>query len=266
MKHLLIPFFILLSINCFSQPQFEIGRGSTLISLISKDTIWIAADRRVSNKNAPQSETIKIRGNNNLYYGIAGNALIMSPYNKTDTIFSAFRSMDSIINYQKDLSKCFISFNDYAVSNLTAILQSMEIKFPKQFASLFQIEDDNFLEFFICSFRDNKKYFLSRQLYINGSIKNWSLSKRSADSSVDIKKVDSGGMLLQPMGQYNNLYNFLGLKNGYLNRNNIRQRMICLIEEEANKNEFVGMPADLLILSNNKAEWLYNNKACVIKE
>ena len=92
---------VFISATTYSQPKTSepiLSHGSIIITLITNDSIVIAADSKQSNRNNPNSYTnnFKIGSGNNFYYAIAGNLIRLSKQNSADTL-DVYKIMDSII-------------------------------------------------------------------------------------------------------------------------------------------------------------------------
>lgn len=114
MKYIFVSLF-LLSLNSFSQVSHStIGGGTTVLIVITKDTIWMAGDSKMnfSFTNKKWVSTVSKIGNyKNIFFGFSGKAIILLD-KKGDTIFNAFRVMFEGLKKYNDLEKAAKYFTE----------------------------------------------------------------------------------------------------------------------------------------------------------
>ncbi len=97
MKYVFAATIILLGIQANAQYKFK--GGTTIITLLTKDSIWMAADSKQSDLRHGRftyNHRLKIIEVENVFFAIAGNATsIVSP--QKDTVFNAYKTLSILV-------------------------------------------------------------------------------------------------------------------------------------------------------------------------
>lgn len=239
--------------------EFELTHGTTILTMIMKDTIWMAVDRKVSDVESNEfSLQIKIHETNNIYYSFAGLGRLFN-IRTGDTIFYAPKVMENVINKKKAFVNSFNEFNDLVIDKLKIVGNVLRNKNEREFKKYFHV-DTTLFEVMMVGFVDEKPYFISRGYGFKGDFNNWKIEIRST-------LFHDGQPKFLMTGQRDHIEKFLAKNENYFLHNDYVKKLVCLIEMEAKGDSTsVAMPADVLILYKNGHRWNLNNKRCLIKQ
>lgn len=125
---LLLSFVFLFSTKSLCQ----IGSGTSILMLINKDTITIAADSRRIFTKLDGSKTIvtvkKIWNVGEIFFFMSGITVVVNLDKPNDTIFNASKAMYYFLSKEKDINKCFMKFNDSTVKKLHWVVKEAKNK------------------------------------------------------------------------------------------------------------------------------------------
>jgi hypothetical protein len=248
MKLLCLFVFILLNLQSVSQESaedFVSLNGTTVIVSASKDTIWLAADRKVGGTS---QQMVKIGELNKIYYGFVGHAVLI---NNQDTFFNAFRVMEYAIKKGKTLENAFNIFGDTIISRLKIIGDTIQKTRPDAMRGFL---NQSYFGFVMTSFVNGKSVIKTKAFGFVGTISSWRVSLGDTNNIKDPKRT-------VVLGERNTISKFLNQNKTFLDHPN-RSKFICLIEKEAKDNPNVGMPVDLVAIYKGGGKWSFNNLRC----
>jgi hypothetical protein len=156
---------ILISFFSFSQ----IGSGTSILVIVTKDTIFIGADskRKFTHLNGTVQfvKEKKIWNVGETFLFMAGNTIVINEDAK-DTVFNVYKIMQYFVSKHETIESCFKSFNDSAIKKFNWITKNSKqreeyIKYPE----LFDIGLAKFVgkvpKVLICRYRIDKNYVIS---------------------------------------------------------------------------------------------------------
>lgn len=236
-----------------------IRHGTTILTLVSPDTIWIAADSKVAEVTSYNSTTgnslsqNKIFETNGIIYGFAA---ILKCSNKSGmSLFDSQKIMDSIIKDRKQFQSSAIAYKDAILVKLTELLDSLVLKESHAFIDKYMNEPIH--TFLMASFgNEGPKYY--SQSYIIAKNGNAYKIQEMQPSIYDY------GTMYFMTGSKKAIKEFLNLHPDYFGDfHEMKKKLICLISLEAKKNlADVGMPVDVVELYRNDFKWFLDNKEC----
>lgn len=210
--------------------------GTIIITLISKDTIWLGADSRTSSLtdkgySVNKEGMCKIYSTNDIVYAMAGHVRYV------DNSFNFIEIMQECINEQKDFDSSLHLFEQRARAQIQSILK----KFSRSsINTLVETNNGSFLSVVAISFVNGEKKMKEMKFSIAVANKNkWNvLYKEIADSEVGSLRFIGHAANASKFVRDNNL--FLG------NGRNIPGKINDLIEIESKSSITVGLPADVI--------------------
>lgn len=138
MKPLLLLSLLPTFFNSFSQSNFTIAGGTTIIYVVTKDSIVIAADSKQSHavgmiKRKSTTDT-KIKVKNNIFYAMSSDFVTISTPEKKE-VFNGYLLVDSLLRVNKNIDWVFDKFNLLATTRLDNIFKMMPKKMTKPYYS-----------------------------------------------------------------------------------------------------------------------------------
>lgn len=135
---LLIILLFFLFNNVFCQNEgFTISGGTTTITVLTYDTIWIAADSKRTSihefGNTPTHDIFcKIGNTKNIYYTFTGDIPFINNAAGIE-VFNAYKLMNKGIVESKKLSSSYNKFNEFIITDLNAVFNKMPRNFYIQY-------------------------------------------------------------------------------------------------------------------------------------
>lgn len=238
-----------------------IRRGTTIFTVVSPDTIWIAADSKVAEVNGNNSPTgnssnrNKIFETNSILYGFAA---ILSGNDKFGKeLFDSQKIMDSIIKEKKSIQSSFSGYKDAILIKLNELLDTLLFKEYYTFIEKYTHEPIH--TFFMASFENEGPKYYSQSYTI---VKNGNKYKiREEQANI----YDYGTMIFM-IGRKETIKKFLQSHPNYFsNFTSMREKLTCLISLEAKENPIdVGMPVNIVEIYKNDFKWFRDNKECIM--
>ncbi len=240
------------------------GGGTSIFALVTKDTIWLAADSKGNNTSYsspienPKSKTkffteCKIGKTDNIYYAFTGNFVYAKKLNGK-LIFSS----DSIIKQSvikcKTFEKSIIDFDVIIKKKLNETLAIMKSLDPKHFVAINNLV---LLEGIIVSFFDavpKFKYMRYDLKEANETFEIISNKDNGPDHYPFSKPIGYNEAIIESLKNPNSLHWKIKGK---------KEQLIYLINLEVERHpDFVGAPIDILSITNKGCTWLTQNKEC----
>ncbi len=242
-----LKFFIIFLLTCTlgvatHAQNNTLQNGSIIITLITKDTIWIGADSRTSSltdKGYTTNELgmCKIHYTNNVVYAMSGHVRY------TDNSFNFLEIMDGCVRSENNFDAAINLFKQKATSKIESILKKFSTKSIKQ---LIKQNNGAFLSVVALTFVNNEKQIHEMRFSIEATGRNkWKVNYREKTDN------DEGSLRFMGHATQASLYvkeNPLFFGNGM----DIPGKIIELIKiESAKGSTTVGMPADVISVYNN---------------
>ena len=243
---------------------FVLKHGTTILTYVSKDTVWIASDTKTQQIDTKENKTTniterKIYKTNNMYYAFCGVPSIEA---NGKEIYNAKSIMEKIINSGANFKEVYNRFNEAIANKLNEFLDSLVKKKNGKNASatLAYFSKNILLEFLIVNFSGEKLNYVSKAYTFKKINEVYSLEGKNS-------QFFEGEEDLYMIGQREIIKPFLIKNPSYiLRKSQMKERLICLINMESigNPNN-VGMPADVFVIFKNGYKSFLNNKSCIIK-
>lgn len=232
---------------CWANGQYkgDIGRGTIILSLITKDSIVIAADSKVTFTNLPDATIKKIARYKNTYYSFSGFTTIRDMeghvfYSMKDTIQSALKHNKSFEEIVIALKKKFTNSIPIIYENSSQL--SLEQLFPNR----------RFIELSLVRYNNNVPQYLFGSFYIDGP----SLLKCSFRFQPD-DSLSHTYPLINSNGHHYAVDSFLQKNPAYFKEGITLQKLVYLINLEAKKYpDAIGYPVDVVIIKPKSKKWL----------
>ena len=260
MKYLLV-LILSLPIKSLSQhKQFKFTGGTTNITLVTKDSIWMAADSKIS---SPAGDSIglfcKIVHVNNVIYTISGAYVWISTTlqdtfpTSPDTLFDCYALLRQILLSTNSIDKCYERFNEIATPLLTRVFNLVKNEegqddFSKRIDFIFEIVMAGFN-------KDSLEY------------KCWNYTLKNKEGIPYVISTEFPRRFAYPFvhvgGFQDGIRPKLKENPNYITDGNIKERLTELIELSINENsKNVGLPINIIMGYKNGYKWLTDNKIC----
>jgi hypothetical protein len=210
--------------------------GTIIITLISKDTIWLGADSRTSSLtdkgySVNKDGMCKIYSTKDIIYAMAGHVRYV------DNSFNFIEMMQECINEQQDFDSSLQLFEQRAKVEIASILKKFS---RKSINALVETNKGSFLSVVAISFVNGEKKMKEMKFSIEAISNNkWNvLYKETSDSDLGSLRFIGHAANASKFVRDNNL--FLG------NGKNIPGKISDLIEIESKNSITVGLPADVI--------------------
>jgi hypothetical protein len=245
---------LLLASAVQAQDKALLLNGTMIITLISRDTIWLGADSRTSaltNKGYTVNKQgmCKIYSTDNIIYAMAGHIRYV------DNSFNFSDMMRTCIGEEKDFEKSMKVFEQRAKTEISSILKRFS---SKSVNTLIETNNGSFLSVVAISFVDGERKIKELKFSIQAASKNnWNVIYRETN--------ESGEGSLRFVGHAANASRFIKNNNMFFgNGKNIPGKLVELIElESANGTTTVGLPADVISIYNNGFKRVINSGLCI---
>ena len=251
-KQLLIVLAIVLY-SCSIQAQEALLNGTIIITLISKDTIWLGADSRTSaltekGYSTNQNGMCKIYSTNDVIYAMAGHVRY------TDNSFNFIEIMRNCIAEQDDFSTSMKLFESKATKEIRSILKKFSVK---SINTLVKTNNGSFLSVVAISFVNGEKKVKEMKFSIKTvGTNNWKVIYNQTED-FNVGTLRFVGHASNASGYVNNNQQFFG------NGRNVPGKIIDLIKLESAKGKgTVGMPADVISIYNNGFKKVITSGLC----
>jgi hypothetical protein len=262
---ILLCIIILLIINIQMTTEnknlLRLKRGTAIAAFVKKDTVWIAADTKVTTTNErgqilEVKKVRKIHQTDGVYY-----AFVELPEVIYDgkTIFSAITTLDDIIWKVKDRNKVVAQFVDTTLKQLDELISIYKQIAADQLLEMYTRK--SILGFIVVWFDNGEARFEQRTFRFEKTLTGFKTVLEPART-----KFPENNLLL--LGSYENAAKFLQENKKYfVGFKDMKERIICLVKEEADKNsEWVGLPIDAVEIDKGGPKWYLDNTECKIKE
>lgn len=229
------------------KPVYSLGHGTTILVLITPDTIWVAADRKTTMSGSTHYiEHTKILQSESAFFAMSGVILIKDLI-KNRIYFDAQNAMLKILKQQNDDIKISCEkYTDSIKKTLMASSLDTRIQFLRGFLNI------SVFDFVIIKGDKNGMDYIHRAIFIKG--KPDSLIFTTRDEVNDIPNA------IMFLGRHDYVNEYLTKNPNYLHGfKDIKGKLTCLIKIESDKSRYVGMPVDVLVLYKNKHKWYYKN-------
>ena len=210
--------------------------GTLIITLVSKDTIWLGADSRTSSltdrgSTANKNGMCKIYYTNDIIYAMAGHVRYV------DNSFNFLDIMRSSISEQHNFEGSMKVFEGRAKKEIRSILKKFS---RKSINTLIKTNNGSFLSVIAISFVNGEKKIKEMRFSIEAANNNWNVIYK------DNKQIGEGS--LRFVGHAVNASKYVRDNNLYFgNGRNIPNKIVGLIKLESTKGTTtVGMPADVI--------------------
>ncbi len=242
-----------------SKTDLVLKHGTTILTLVSPDSIWIAADSKISEttgnntRTENSSSSKKIYKTNNTVYGFA--AIITASTKSGESFFESRPIMECILKKRKST---LISFEQYKDSIILRLNQLLDTLILNRYTDLIdKYTKEPIHTFIMTSFENGKPYYFSQSYIIakvNGDFKIQEMKGDIYDYGTTFFIVGNKEIIKIFLSKNQN--HFDGLKK-------VKDKLVCLISLEAQKNPTdVGMPVNAIILNKKGYKWSLNNKTC----
>lgn len=269
MKILVI--LLMLSYNLFSQVKTdtattEVIHGTTFLAIVTKDTIWMAADTKVNNTNKRGEITstfnkTKIFKTDNVFYAFTGVSDVTTTTKPSGiTVFiDTDNQMSRIIKREKTLDKIHKAIRDTFYQGLTNYVRVLPLINGIAFINKY-LDKDNILDYVITSFEDGKANYHGASFWLKSTPQGMKVISTDLGEFTDKSKTS-----LIKSGYQSEIIKFLSSNPTYFKTmKNIVDKLICLIKLEIDVNgRDVGFPIDAAVIYKNGHKFLLNNKSCV---
>jgi arginyl-tRNA synthetase len=226
--------------------------GTIIITLTSKDTIWVGADSRTSaltekGYTVNKSGMCKIYSTDDIVYAMAGHVKYV------DNSFNFLSMMQSCISKQKDFDSSMELFQQRAKTEISSILKKFS---KKSINTLIETNKGSFLTVVAISFVNGEKKMKEMKFSIEAINKNkWSvLYKETNDSGVGSLRFLGHGANASRFVRDNNLF--------FGNGKNIPGKINDLIEMESKSTITVGLPADVISIYDGGYKRVISSGLC----
>jgi hypothetical protein len=227
--------------------------GTIIITLVSKDTIWLGADSRTSaltDKGYTQNKKgmCKIYSTNDVIYAMAGHVRYV------DNSFNFLEIMKECIKEQKDFEEATNMFQERTKNEIGSILKRFS---RKSINTLIKTNNGSFLSVVAISFVGGQKKMKEMKFSIEaGSSNNWKVIYKVTEENSD--------GLLKFLGHAENASAHVRNNKFYFgNGKNVPGKLIDLITLESTKGTAtVGLPADVISIYNNGYKRIVTSGLC----
>lgn len=252
-KLLLVTVTKILLVSVSHAQDDTLTNGTLIITLVSKDTIWVGADSRTTSLTE-QGYTVnkkgmcKIYSTNNVVYAMAGHVRYV------DNSFNFLEIMRRCINKQSDFERSMNLFRERAKNEIRSILKKFS---RKSINTLIKINNGSFLSVVAISFKNEEKKVKEMRFSIKANTSNsWDVTCTTTDQD------DVGS--LRFVGHAMNASAFIKTNNLYFgNGRNIPDKIENLIRMESDKGTItVGLPADVISIYNNGYKRVITSGLC----
>jgi len=242
---------LLVFLSTLDAQNLTISHGSSILTVISPDTIWMAADSKLTLSSDPNGKyTIeKIHEVKNVFYAFAELAFISEG---KDTLFDAGKVLAKKINDGLDFYKIGTSINDSILSRLNEIINennSNKIILQQKYL------DKPVLEFIMLSFKEGRPLCYTTTFAL----------RRGVSDSLEVHIVNQfyyeKGIEIFFVGEHDAMKKFLTKESYYL-KTNIQEKVVCLVKLEAENNKYVGLPITAVTIYSGGAKWRKNLIKC----
>ena len=255
MKYLFLFFIIIFT---FLNSNGQVGEyssigGTTVITIITKDSIWIAADSKRSNRrNEPKNPFCKIAHQGNIFYTVSG-PLVWMINPKNDTIFDCYGLLKRTLLQTQNVDTCFIKFNNVAIPLLNKTLASIK-------------KDEGQTAF---NKLDSLVFSITLTGFVNGNIqyKSWYYTIENKQGITHVKTtVDDypkAPFFVHLSGSTKSIEDKLTSQPNYFKTKKFKTILLDLISLEIKSNpEKVGLPINIIVLYKDGYKWLTSNNVC----
>jgi len=227
--------------------------GTLIITLVSKDTIWLGADSRTSsltdkgytvNKNG----MCKIYSTNDIIYAMAGHVRYL------DNSFNFLKIMESSIKEKETFDGAMKLFEEKAKKETRSILKKFS---RKSVNTLIKTNKGSFLSVIAISFVNGEKKIKEMRFSIEAVNNNdWNVTYKEAEGI--------GDGSLRFVGHAANASKYIRENNLYFgNGRNIPNKIVDLIKLESTQGTTtVGMPADVFSIYNGGFKKVITSGLC----
>ncbi len=241
--------------------NLEVFSGTTILLLVTVDTLWMAADTKASiivsaNSHRKSFSHNKIHQNNNIFYGVTGAYRV----GKT-SYYDAYEIMDAVIKKNTGIVNSYNACKDSLLKRLNFIIDSLVSKKSYSYINTF-LNKPGIFEFVIAAFEKGKPNYYSVR-YALKSIQN---KFKVVIADTEYFKETNGEIIVRK-GYVSSIIKFMDNNPYYLaSKDRVKERLTCLIKIQADKTpEEVGLPVDVVAISKGKPKWFKGNKDCVIR-
>lgn len=246
-----------LSICSFSQQGVKYSCGTTILTFITPDTIWIASDTKVLNVSTPTRDTTfskgtKIFKSGDRYYGFCGlNNL--SGFNSFS--FEPKNIMDSLLMTEKTLRETYDVFDSVISPKIKDLVDWL---YRYSYSEYEKYSGKLLFQYLVLGFENNKPHYFTLGYEIDSTL----FSSRGIKKAK--REVYTNGTVLFLSGFSAEIRELITKKEFIVDILNIRNQLPCLIKKEASlhKDE-VGMPVDEYIIDKKHYSFL-KDLNCVI--
>jgi hypothetical protein len=232
--------------NLYGQSQIaQLGGGTTVITLFTKDTIWMASDSKMnfSLNGKEWSSTISKIGNyKNIFFEFSGKGLVLLN-KKGDTIFNAFKVMYEGLKKYDDFDKGAKHFNETSKKIWDRYFKTADaIEDKKAWID----EGDILFEMNIISFRKDTSIYNFYLYGVNKDSFNFRFRQIPATRGQDFVHCNGYCTLIKPF--FSDAF-FIG--------KTYPQGLTELIKKQITANPSkVGEPINIVVLYNKGHKWL----------
>lgn len=251
-KFLLVIGLSAISINTLLSQDHLLLNGTIIVTLTSKDTIWMGADSRTSaltNKGYTVNKNgmCKIYTTNDIVYAMAGHVRYV------DNSFNFLLMMQKCIAEQKDFDSSLKLFKQKATIEIASILR----KFSRaSIKTLVEKNKGNFLSVVAVSFKNGEKKMREMKFSIEPFRKSrWKVLYKESEAS------DLGS--LRFVGHAASASKFVKENNLFFgNGRNIPGKIIELIKLESENSITVGLPGDVISIYDGGFKRIISSGLC----
>jgi hypothetical protein len=252
MKYFILSLCIF-SLSTTQAQQLNFLHGTSILTIISPDTIWMAADSKLNSSLDPNGKysVDKIFETKNIFYAFAEVAYLVDK--KNDTLFDAAKILRNIINKKTELKYTINPFNDSIVNKLNVIINSSKYR------------KDTF-----------KQKYLNKQVlqavmatFVKGKPMCFSITYM-------LREDNSGSLFIVPenplvyeegmeiffLGHHDEIKKFIARNPDYLINGHLREKIVCLVKIEADSNKDVDLPITEVIFNPNQKKWRTGLTTC----
>jgi hypothetical protein len=242
----LIKFLLPVTVNA---QKNSLLNGTIIITLTSKDTIWIGADSRTSaltdtGYTVNKKGMCKIYNTKDVVYAMAGHVRYV------DDSFDFSRIMADCINEQQDFDKSMVVFQEKAKDEITSILKKFSYH---SINTLIKTNNGAFLSVVAVSFKHGEKKIKEMKFSVDND---WNVIDKATDQD-DIGSLRFIGHAMNASEYIKNNKLYFG------NGRNIPDKIVELIKLESEKGTVtVGLPADVISIYNNGYKRVITSGLC----
>jgi hypothetical protein len=249
---LLVAVIKVISVSTLLSQDKTLINGTMIVTLTSKDTIWMGADSRTSaltdkgytvNKNG----MCKIYSTDDIVYAMAGHVRYV------DNSFNFLTMMQNCIHQQKEFESSMQLFQQKAKIEIASILKKFS---RKSINTLIETNRGSFLSVVAVSFINGEKKMKEMKFSIEAARKSkWNVLYKETEGS------DVGS--LRFVGHAANASRFVRDNNLFFgNGRNIPDKISDLIEIESQNTITVGLPADVISIYDGGYKRVISSGLC----